>query len=119
MAVCLIGLGSNLGDRRRMLQQALAQLAGHAAVRLCGQSPWLETPSAGGPPRQPPYLNGAVVVETSLPPEAMLEFSARDRGRPGPPAAGAPGTAADRFSICCCAIGKCGRRRRWSCRIHA
>lgn len=74
MAVCLIGLGSNLGDRRRMLQQALAQLAGHAAVRLCGQSPWLETPSAGGPPRQPPYLNGAVVVETSLPPEAMLEF---------------------------------------------
>jgi 2-amino-4-hydroxy-6-hydroxymethyldihydropteridine diphosphokinase len=74
MAVCLIGLGSNLGDRRQMLGRAVEQLAGHAAVRLCGQSPWLETSPAGGPSHQPPFLNGAVVVETSLPPEAMLEF---------------------------------------------
>ena len=74
MSVCLIGLGSNLGDRRQMIEQAVAQLAGQAAVRVRGQSPWQETPPAGGPPGQPPFLNGAVVVETSLPPEAMLEF---------------------------------------------
>jgi 2-amino-4-hydroxy-6-hydroxymethyldihydropteridine diphosphokinase len=72
MPLCLIGLGANLGDRSRTLDQAVAQLGWHPQVRLVSTSPWLETRAAGGPPGQPAYLNGAALTETSLGPEAFL-----------------------------------------------
>jgi 2-amino-4-hydroxy-6-hydroxymethyldihydropteridine diphosphokinase len=72
MPLCLIGLGSNLGDRSRALEDAVARLGRHPQVRLLSTSPWLETCAAGGPPGQPAYLNGAALVETSLGPEALL-----------------------------------------------
>jgi 2-amino-4-hydroxy-6-hydroxymethyldihydropteridine diphosphokinase len=74
MAVCLIGLGSNLGDRRRTLDEAVGRLARHSAVGVTARSPWLETPPVGGPADQSPYLNGAVVLKTPLPPEALLKL---------------------------------------------
>jgi 2-amino-4-hydroxy-6-hydroxymethyldihydropteridine diphosphokinase len=73
MASCLIGLGSNVGDRPAALDAAVERLSRHPAIRVTAQSPWLETSPVGGPPGQSPYLNGAVVVETSLPPQALLE----------------------------------------------
>jgi 2-amino-4-hydroxy-6-hydroxymethyldihydropteridine diphosphokinase len=72
MPLCLIGLGSNLGDRSRALDDAVARLGRHPQVRLVSTSPWLETCAVGGPPGQPDYLNGVVLVETSLAPEALL-----------------------------------------------
>ena len=74
MSVCLIGLGSNLGDRRRMLDQSVGQLARHPLVKVAAQSPWLETLPVGGPVGQSAYLNGALVAETSLEPERLLEL---------------------------------------------
>ncbi len=74
MSVCLIGLGSNVGDRKAVLEQAVDQIARHPAVRLIERSPWLETPPVGGPAGQPPYLNGAATLETSFPPEALLDL---------------------------------------------
>jgi 2-amino-4-hydroxy-6-hydroxymethyldihydropteridine diphosphokinase len=73
MACCLIGLGSNLGDRRQMLDRAVALLAGHPQIRLGGNSAWHESRAIGGPADQPPFLNGAVLLETSLRPNALLE----------------------------------------------
>ena len=73
MSACLIGLGSNLGDRRLMLDEAVLRLARHPLVRVAAQSPWRETAPVGGPAGQSPYLNGAILVETSLTPEALLE----------------------------------------------
>lgn len=72
MPSCLIGLGCNLGNRRKTLDQAVARLDRHPGVRLSGSSSWHETSPIGGPPGQPPFLNGAVTVETSLAPEAVL-----------------------------------------------
>jgi 2-amino-4-hydroxy-6-hydroxymethyldihydropteridine diphosphokinase len=72
MPSCLIGLGANLGDRARTLDEAVARLGRQAQVRVVAVSPWQETRAAGGPPGQPPYLNGAALVETSLDPEALL-----------------------------------------------
>lgn len=72
MARCLIGLGSNQGPRRELLEQAVAALAAEPDVTLVACSAWHEFPPAGGPPRQPAFLNGAVVVETALAPEALL-----------------------------------------------
>ena len=73
MPSCLIGLGSNLGERRQMLDQAAVQLAGCPQIRLVAQSAWHETPAIGGPPGQSPFLNGAVLLETSLHPEGVLK----------------------------------------------
>ncbi len=73
MPCCLIGLGSNLGDRRKSLDDAVARLDGHTQMRLTGTSSFLETCPIGGPPGQSAYLNGAIVAETSLPPPQVLE----------------------------------------------
>jgi 2-amino-4-hydroxy-6-hydroxymethyldihydropteridine diphosphokinase len=72
MPCCLIGLGSNLGNRRQMLDRAVARLAGHPEILLAARSDWHESLPVGGPPGQSRFLNGAAVVETSLQPEALL-----------------------------------------------
>jgi 2-amino-4-hydroxy-6-hydroxymethyldihydropteridine diphosphokinase len=72
MAFCLIGLGSNLGDRRATLEEALSRLQQTASFRLIAKSPWYETTAAGGPTNQPVFWNGAVLLETSLAPLAVL-----------------------------------------------
>lgn len=73
MACCLIGLGSNVGDRRKALDGAAERLCGHPQMRMVGKSRWHETSAVGGPAGQPAYLNGAVVVDTPLGPLDVLE----------------------------------------------
>jgi 2-amino-4-hydroxy-6-hydroxymethyldihydropteridine diphosphokinase len=72
MAICLVGLGSNLGDRTHYLMQALAALRAAQGVRLLGHSTLVETPPVGGPPDQPPYLNAAALLDTALAPAELL-----------------------------------------------
>ena len=61
----VIGLGSNVGDRRAHLDAAVARLRADRALHVLRRSPVYETPPAGGPP-QGDYLNAAVLVVTSL-----------------------------------------------------
>lgn len=63
----LLGLGSNLGDRRQYLVDAVESLNGVVAV-----SPVYETDPVGGPGGQGAYLNIVVVLETDLGPRALL-----------------------------------------------
>jgi 2-amino-4-hydroxy-6-hydroxymethyldihydropteridine diphosphokinase len=63
----VLGLGSNLGDRRRHLREAIESLPGLTAV-----SRLYETEPVGGPGGQGPYLNCAVVMETDLSARALL-----------------------------------------------
>lgn len=72
MPDCLIGLGSNLGDRALLLNQAACRIASHPAIKLLARSRDHQTQPIGGPPGQAPFLNGAVLVETSLPPGEVL-----------------------------------------------
>ncbi|UOR03784.1 2-amino-4-hydroxy-6-hydroxymethyldihydropteridine diphosphokinase [Hymenobacter aerilatus] len=63
-------LGSNLGNRQETLRTAVAQL--HAtAGPVVAQSSLYET-AAWGLTDQPAFLNQAVAVATSLPPDALL-----------------------------------------------
>jgi 2-amino-4-hydroxy-6-hydroxymethyldihydropteridine diphosphokinase len=71
MAHALLALGSNLGDRARLLQDAIDALAAAPGVRLLKHSDWIETAPLGGPAGQQPFLNGAALLETSLDPEAL------------------------------------------------
>jgi len=67
-----VALGSNLGDRRALLDFALAQLRASAGIGVLAVSPVYETDPVGGPP-QGAYLNAVVALCTSLAPRALLE----------------------------------------------
>ena len=71
MAVAYVGLGSNLGDRRAMLDGAVAELGNTPGVRVLRVSSFHETDPVGPP--QPRYLNAVAEVETSLAPRALLD----------------------------------------------
>ena len=74
MARCLIGCGSNQGRRRDNLDQAVELLRFMPGVQVLAVSRPLETRPVGGPPGQPAFLNGACLIETDLPPQAVLEM---------------------------------------------
>jgi 2-amino-4-hydroxy-6-hydroxymethyldihydropteridine diphosphokinase len=63
----LLALGSNLGDRRRTLREAIDSLPGVVAV-----SGLYETDPVGGPPGQGPYLNLVVAIESDASPRNLL-----------------------------------------------
>lgn len=69
----LLGLGSNLGDRRRYLREAVAGLG--ESVRAV--SPVYETAPMGGPEAQGPYLNLVVQLEADLAPHELLALGKR------------------------------------------
>ncbi len=59
-----IGLGSNLGDSRSILDNAIDRLKSHPQIELIAVSSWYITAPIGPP--QPDYLNGCAMIETSL-----------------------------------------------------
>jgi 2-amino-4-hydroxy-6-hydroxymethyldihydropteridine diphosphokinase len=65
-----IALGSNLGDRRAHLEWAVDRL--RELLTNLRVSSLIETEPVDVPEPQPPFLNGAVVGETTLGPEALL-----------------------------------------------
>jgi len=73
MARSLIAFGSNVGDRAATLDAALAALARTRGVELPRQSSWQMTLPVGGRAGRNEFLNGAVLVETSLSPQELLE----------------------------------------------
>jgi 2-amino-4-hydroxy-6-hydroxymethyldihydropteridine diphosphokinase len=72
-SLAYIGLGSNLGDRRGILNGAIAALAGAPGLAVKKVSSFYETEPVGGPPDQAPFLNAAAVLETTLDPVDLLK----------------------------------------------
>lgn len=68
---CWIGLGSNLGDRRAILDGAVAALSETPGVTLDLVSAYHETAPVGGPSGQGPFLNAAAGLLTTLEPAAL------------------------------------------------
>ena len=71
-----LGLGSNVGDRRANLQQAVDLLDVEPGIRVTHTSDVWETDPVGGP-SQPDFLNAVVGVRTQLTPWALLAACAR------------------------------------------
>jgi len=67
-----VGLGANLGTREDTIRHAVDLLGSHPEVDLVAVSALRET-EPWGPVEQPPFLNGAAAVETSLEPRALLD----------------------------------------------
>jgi 2-amino-4-hydroxy-6-hydroxymethyldihydropteridine diphosphokinase len=66
-----IALGSNLGDCRATLEQALEALDQLDGVRLLRRSSWYRSAPVG--PVQPDYLNGCALLEVTLAAEELLD----------------------------------------------
>jgi 2-amino-4-hydroxy-6-hydroxymethyldihydropteridine diphosphokinase len=62
-----VGIGANLGNREATIENAIALLPGVAAV-----SELRETEPVGVV-EQPPFLNGAVALDTTLSPRELLD----------------------------------------------
>jgi len=71
VARVFVGIGSNLGDRRGLLEQAVVAVAALAETRVVAVSTLRETEPVGLVD-QPRFLNGAVELETGLAPDALL-----------------------------------------------
>lgn len=67
-----VGLGANLGDPEATIRRAVELLDARPGIRVLDTSrlrwtePW-------GYADQPPFLNGACALETTLPPEKLLD----------------------------------------------
>ncbi|MGA2319607.1 MAG: 2-amino-4-hydroxy-6-hydroxymethyldihydropteridine diphosphokinase [Solirubrobacteraceae bacterium] len=68
----LLGLGSNLGDCRRHLQDAVDALPG-VGVRVLASSSTYDTDPVGEVPEQPSFLNACLRVATALEPLELLD----------------------------------------------
>ncbi len=68
----MIGLGSNLGDRRETLEAAIRALGDVPGIIVHRVSSFRETEPVGGPAGQGMYLNAAAALETRLDPFELL-----------------------------------------------
>lgn len=68
-----IGLGSNLENPLQQVTSAVNALKSHAYIELEAASSWYSS-KAVGPGEQPDYINGAVLLETTLEPVALLDL---------------------------------------------
>jgi 2-amino-4-hydroxy-6-hydroxymethyldihydropteridine diphosphokinase len=79
-----IGIGSNLGDREGTLRSAVESLAATPGVEVVAVSTLRETAPVGPIVDQPPFLNGAIALDTTLAARELLELLLRieaDHGR--------------------------------------
>ena len=72
LSFCAIGLGSNLGDSRSILNGAIDRLKSYPQIDLIAVSSWYLTAPIGPP--QPDYLNGCATIGTSLEPLELLNI---------------------------------------------
>jgi 2-amino-4-hydroxy-6-hydroxymethyldihydropteridine diphosphokinase len=67
----VIGIGSNLGDRRATIEAAIEAIARLPGVDVVARSSFWQTTPVGGPP-QPDFINAAVAVRTRVPLERLM-----------------------------------------------
>ena len=72
MTLAYVALGSNLGDPRQQLLDAMDALANLPDTRLLQRSRLYRTPP-WGMLEQPPFINAAVELDTALSPHALLD----------------------------------------------
>jgi 2-amino-4-hydroxy-6-hydroxymethyldihydropteridine diphosphokinase len=83
MTVAVLGLGSNIGDSRKLIAAAIKRLSANSRIAIEDVSALYLTPP-WGKTDQPPFLNAAARIETSLQPRSLLNAILdveRDLGR--------------------------------------
>tara|TARA_R110002126_G_scaffold4409_34_gene23294 strand:- start:505 stop:984 length:480 start_codon:yes stop_codon:yes gene_type:complete len=67
-----VAIGGNLGDVDRTFTRAMTRLESTPGVVVLRRSTWHRTEPVGGPAGQSKYLNGVMLIETTLTPEVLL-----------------------------------------------
>lgn len=67
-----VALGSNMGDKKKYLDDALKELQKHCGIRIMKTASYIETQAYGGV-EQDCFLNSMCCIETLLSPEELLE----------------------------------------------
>jgi len=67
-----LSLGSNLGDRKKILTDACGKLADLPQTRVVAVSSFYETEPIDSPPNSPMFLNAVVLIDTALAPLELL-----------------------------------------------
>ena len=67
-----LAIGSNMGDKKALMEAGIKELSEHPLVRLGKVSDYIETKPYGGV-EQDDFLNGCFEIKTLLDPEALLE----------------------------------------------
>ena len=73
MAICYLGIGSNLGNRRKNIKLAIKKIGALKGNQIIKESRFFETLPVGGPSGQPDYLNAALKLKTNFPPLTLLK----------------------------------------------
>ncbi|MDD5156026.1 MAG: 2-amino-4-hydroxy-6-hydroxymethyldihydropteridine diphosphokinase [Candidatus Omnitrophica bacterium] len=72
MAVCYLGIGSNLGNRRQNILKALQKIKALKDTQIIKVSSIIQTLPQGGPDKQGKFLNAALKINTKIPPLKLL-----------------------------------------------
>jgi len=70
---CVIAIGSNLGERKSILQGAVSSLVDTPEVWVTAVSPVYETEPVDTPEGSKPFLNAVVLADTTLTARTLLE----------------------------------------------
>ena len=73
MVVCYLGVGSNLGDRRKNIRLAIKKINNLKTTKVIKSSRIIETRPIGGPSGQVNFLNAALKIRTGLSPFLLLK----------------------------------------------
>lgn len=72
-ATAYVGIGSNLAEPLQQVQRAVIALEKLPSCHVQAVSPWYGSHPVGGPVDQPDYINGAICLQTTLSPHALLD----------------------------------------------
>ena len=73
MVICYLGVGSNLGKRRKNIKLAVKLIRALKDTKVIKVSKLFVSSPRGGPPGQPNYLNAALKISTDLSPLKLLK----------------------------------------------
>jgi 2-amino-4-hydroxy-6-hydroxymethyldihydropteridine diphosphokinase len=73
MVVCYLGLGSNLGPRKKNIRKAIEKINSLKNTEVLKSSRIRETLPVGGPAHQGRFLNAVLKIKTALPPLVLLK----------------------------------------------
>jgi len=73
MAICYLGIGSNLGNRRKNIKLAIKKISALKDTQIISESRFFDFSPVGGPSDQPNYLNAALKIKTIISPLNLLK----------------------------------------------
>jgi len=66
MVICYLGIGTNLGNRKKNIGKAIKKISALKNTRIMKESKLFDFLPIGGPARQRNYLNAALKIQTNF-----------------------------------------------------